>query len=77
MPIIALLILVAAIVIITQMTGKNLFGANRKKCRWKKDNFRANQKNQHYICLVCSVGAYTFDGKPPKECKRQFRDTQL
>ena len=56
-----------------------LFMGNKKiqgpKCRWKPDPRTRNNTLNRYICMECKVDAFTSDGKPPKGCKRQYRNT--
>ncbi|MEM1361781.1 MAG: hypothetical protein AAGF94_08710 [Pseudomonadota bacterium] len=58
-----------------KMSVPRLFGGSG--CRWKKDKFRRSEHFTRWICLECSVDAFTSDGRPPKECKRYARSGQL
>ena len=49
-----------------------------QSCRWKRD--RKAAKREGFVawrCKTCRIEAFTFDGKPPKECKRDLRATSL
>ena len=75
MPIIGIVLLIAAILIFRAMSKNGMFSS--KRCRWKIDNFRAQDTLVRYVCQECGVDAYTSNGKPPKDCKRQYRTGRL
>lgn len=48
-----------------------------KPCRWKRDPTRKGQDLERYVCSVCGVDAYTAEGRPPRQCKRNLRESAL
>lgn len=46
-------------------------------CRWKKSPGQGERTLVRWQCMECAVEAYSGDGRPPKECKRGLRETQL
>jgi hypothetical protein len=52
-------------------------GKNGATCKWYKDSIRRDGTLERWQCRTCGVDAFTSDGAPPKECKRDLRETQL
>lgn len=87
MPVLIALAIVAVVAIYLHLNRKNGLalppGDGRKPlfstspCRWREDKRRNVSTNTRWICTKCQVDAYTWDGKPPVDCKRAFRPTQL
>lgn len=50
---------------------------SRRPCRWKRDKWRPAASLDRWVCTRCGVDAYSSDGRPPKECKRELRETAL
>lgn len=72
MPILlVLLFLVVLVVLFTRNRPQRLAA---KTCRWKLDPRTKDNSLNRYVCLDCHVDAFTSTGKPPKGCKRQYRD---
>lgn len=82
MPVLVLLCVVAVIWLIFSgrlnarpQGGGQVFSA--RKCRWSEARFRANKTSKRWVCSACNTEAFSYDGKPPKECKRHLRNTSL
>ena len=48
-----------------------------RDCIWRQDLFRNTRTNTRWTCSTCGVEAYTQDGRPPKECKRDLGPAPL
>ncbi|MEO1536553.1 MAG: hypothetical protein AAFR73_02385 [Pseudomonadota bacterium] len=46
-------------------------------CKWRRGRVKREGTLQRWQCLTCSVDAFSHDGKPPKDCKRDLRDVRL
>ena len=46
-------------------------------CRWSRSPGKRTDNLQRWQCRVCGVDAFTGTGRPPVECKRNLRETQL
>ena len=46
-------------------------------CRWNAAPGRSAANLDRWICLDCGIDAFTSDGRPPKECKRDLREGRL
>ena len=55
-------------------SGRLSFG---KPCRWKRDPTRKSEHLDRYVCTACGVDAYSSDGSPPRQCKRNLRPGSL
>lgn len=70
MPVLIAVLVFLAVLFIFRRPG------TQRRCRWKSDPRTRNNTLQRYICMECSVDAYSSDGKPPMDCKRHLRDTR-
>lgn len=72
------LLLIPLLVILFAVVWFYPFRRRRSRdCRWKKDRRRHGTALIRWQCVACGVDAFTIDGKPPKQCKREFRETRL
>ncbi|MBI1492733.1 hypothetical protein [Halocynthiibacter styelae] len=74
MPVLVLLVLLLAGYFIFR---RSQAGVSGKPCRWHEDRFRPRGRSQCWKCAECHVEAFTYDGQPPKECKRSLRSGGL
>ncbi len=45
-------------------------------CKWRKDKVKRGGTLERWQCKTCGVDAFSHDGKPPKDCKRNLREAQ-
>jgi len=48
-----------------------------QECIWREDRLRKTATSTRWICSTCGIDAYTQDGRPPKECKRDLGTAAL
>jgi len=48
-----------------------------RRCSWRKGVNAPGRRSQMWVCRRCGVDAFSYDGRPPKECKRGLRPAAL
>ncbi|MBL4915660.1 hypothetical protein [Szabonella alba] len=75
MPILALAIV--ALIVVVVLWSQRKPGWSGSRCRWRREGFRHGTASTRWLCMACRAEAYSWDGKPPKDCKRDLRPTDL
>ena len=47
------------------------------KCKWEKPKIQTVKTLTQFKCKTCGYVAFTSDGRPPKDCKRDFKARPL
>jgi hypothetical protein len=70
-------VVIAVVVIAALVLLSGRARLSQRKCKWRREGFRHGTSSTRWLCMNCRAEAFTWDGQPPKECKRDVRPTQL